>query len=68
VTDDGVRGLALTGWSLVHGFATLAVTANLTEQFGTDTAMLADLLTGLSTTGGSGVPAEALPSWGVGRS
>jgi AcrR family transcriptional regulator len=37
VTDDDVRGLALAGWSLGHGFATLVLTANVSEQLDTDT-------------------------------
>lgn len=41
VSDDDVRGLVLAGWSLSHGFATLALTANLAEQLDTDTAGLA---------------------------
>jgi hypothetical protein len=41
VTDDDVRGLALAGWSLAHGFATLALTASLSEQLDADTAALA---------------------------
>lgn len=45
VDDDEVRGLALAGWSLAHGFATLALTANLPENLDTDPAALTDLLT-----------------------
>lgn len=41
VTDDDVRGLVLAGWSASHGFATLALTANLSEQLQTDTDELA---------------------------
>jgi AcrR family transcriptional regulator len=41
VTDEDVRGLVLAGWSLSHGFATLALTANISEQLGTDTIALA---------------------------
>jgi hypothetical protein len=41
VTDDDVHGLVIAGWSLSHGFATLALTANLSEQLDTDTAVLA---------------------------
>jgi AcrR family transcriptional regulator len=40
VTHDDVRGLAMAGWSLVHGFATLALTANISEQLNTDSAAL----------------------------
>ena len=31
VTDEDVVGLVMAGWSLMHGFATLALTANLTH-------------------------------------
>jgi AcrR family transcriptional regulator len=41
VTDDDVRGLALAGWSLSHGFAALALTANIPEQQDADPAALA---------------------------
>lgn len=41
VTDEAVRGLAMAGWSLSHGFATLALTANISEQLGTDPSALA---------------------------
>jgi AcrR family transcriptional regulator len=41
VTDEDVRGLVLAGWSLSHGFATLVLTANLSEQLDTETAVLA---------------------------
>jgi hypothetical protein len=41
VTDDEVRGLAMAGWSLSHGFATLALTANISEQLDADTSALA---------------------------
>jgi AcrR family transcriptional regulator len=41
VADDDVRGLALAGWSLAHGFATLAMTANFFEQLNADTTALA---------------------------
>jgi len=41
VTDEAVRGLAMAGWSLSHGFATLALTANVSEQLGDDTSALA---------------------------
>jgi len=43
-TDDDVRGLAMAGWSLAHGFATLALTANISEQFDSDTTALAALM------------------------
>lgn len=45
VTDDDVRELAMAGWSLSHGFATLALTANLAEQLNADTAALAAQIT-----------------------
>lgn len=52
VTDDDVRGLVMAGWSLSHGFATLALTANLSEQLDTDTAVLARQITrGIITAG-----------------
>ena len=41
VTDDDVRGLVMAGWSLSHGFATLALTANITELRDADPAALA---------------------------
>ena len=41
MTDDEVRGLAMAGWSLSHGFATLALTANLSEQLDADNSALA---------------------------
>lgn len=41
VTDDDVRGLALAGWSISHGFATLALTANIPEHGDGDLAELA---------------------------
>jgi AcrR family transcriptional regulator len=41
VSDDEVRGLALVGWSLAHGFATLALTANIPEHLDADTSALA---------------------------
>jgi AcrR family transcriptional regulator len=41
VTDEDVQGLALAGWAASHGFATLALTANLSEHLDTDTAVLA---------------------------
>jgi AcrR family transcriptional regulator len=52
VTDDDVLGLVLAGWSISHGFATLALTANLTEQFDTDTGVLAaQIIRGVITMG-----------------
>jgi hypothetical protein len=45
VTDDDVRGLAMAGWSLSHGFATLALTANISEQLDADTSTLAAQIT-----------------------
>lgn len=52
VTDEDVRGLVIAGWSLSHGFATLALTDNLSEQLDTDTAMLASQVTrGVITAG-----------------
>lgn len=41
VTDDDVRGLVMAGWSLSHGFATLALTANISELRDADPAALA---------------------------
>ena len=40
VTDDEVRALAMAGWSLSHGFATLALTANISEHLDADTPVL----------------------------
>ena len=52
VTDEDVRGLVMAGWSLSHGFATLALTTNLSEQLDTDTAVLAREITlGVITAG-----------------
>lgn len=52
VTDDDVRGLVMAGWSLSHGFATLALTANLSEQLDTDTAeLVAQIARGVTTLG-----------------
>ena len=45
VSDDEVRGLVMAGWSLSHGFATLALTANLAEQLDADTHDLAAQIT-----------------------
>ncbi|RPA66183.1 TetR/AcrR family transcriptional regulator [Gordonia oryzae] len=41
VTDDEVQGLALAGWSLCHGFATLAATSNFPEHADSDLSRLA---------------------------
>lgn len=41
VPEEEVRGLVVAGWSLSHGFATLALTANFSDQLDTDTAALA---------------------------
>lgn len=41
VTDEAVRALAMTGWSLSHGLATLALTANISEQMEMDASVLA---------------------------
>lgn len=41
VADEEVRGLAMAGWSLSHGFATLALTANISEKLDADTSALA---------------------------
>ncbi|MFL0242359.1 TetR/AcrR family transcriptional regulator [Mycobacterium sp. SMC-17] len=41
VTDEAVRALAMAGWSLSHGLATLALTANISEQIDTDPSVLA---------------------------
>ncbi|BDE14331.1 TetR family transcriptional regulator [Mycobacterium sp. 20KCMC460] len=41
VTEEDVRGLVLAGWSASHGFATLALTANLSEHLETDAFALA---------------------------
>ncbi|QLL05323.1 TetR/AcrR family transcriptional regulator [Mycobacterium vicinigordonae] len=41
VSEEDVRGLVLAGWSASHGFATLALTANLSEHLETDAAALA---------------------------
>jgi len=45
VTDDEVRALAMAGWSLSHGIATLALTANISDQFDADPSALAAQLT-----------------------
>jgi hypothetical protein len=41
VSDDDVCGLAMAGWSLSHGFATLALTGNLSDQLDADSTALA---------------------------
>lgn len=52
VTDEEVRGLVLAGWSASHGFATLALTANLSEHLDDDTETLAaQVLHGMVTMG-----------------
>jgi AcrR family transcriptional regulator len=52
VTDEEVRNLVLAGWSISHGFATLALTANLSEQIDSDTEVLAaQILRGVITMG-----------------
>ena len=52
VSDDEVRGLAMAGWSLSHGFATLALTANIAEQLDADTsALAAQIIQGVITLG-----------------
>ncbi|MGA8546144.1 MAG: TetR/AcrR family transcriptional regulator [Mycobacterium sp.] len=52
VTDEDVRDLVLAGWSISHGFATLALTANLSEQLDTDTEVLAaQIVRGVITMG-----------------
>ena len=45
MTDEDVVGLVMAGWSLTHGFATLALTANLTDPLTTDTAALTTQVT-----------------------
>ena len=52
VSDDEVRGLAMAGWSVSHGFATLALTANIAEQLDADTsALAAQIIQGVITLG-----------------
>lgn len=52
VTDEEVQGLVLAGWSASHGFATLALTANLAEHVDTVSAKLAaPILRGIITMG-----------------
>lgn len=41
MTDDDVCELAMAGWSLSHGLATLTLTANVSEQLSADTPALA---------------------------
>lgn len=42
--DSDVTGLVLAGWSLAHGFATLALTGNLTDRIGPDPTDVANQL------------------------
>lgn len=42
--DADVTGLVLTGWSLAHGFATLALTGNLSGRLGREPTEIADQL------------------------
>jgi AcrR family transcriptional regulator len=52
VTKEDVQALVLAGWSASHGFATLALTANLSEHLHTDTATLAaQVVRGIITLG-----------------
>jgi hypothetical protein len=52
VTKEDVQGLVLAGWSACHGFATLALTANLSEHLHADTATLAaQVVRGIITLG-----------------
>lgn len=52
VSDEEVEGLVLAGWSASHGFATLALTANLSEHLATEQAALtAQVLRGIITMG-----------------
>lgn len=52
VTDEDVEGLVLAGWSASHGFATLALTANLSVHLAADQATLtAQVLRGIITMG-----------------
>lgn len=44
VSDDDVVGLAMAGWSLSHGFATLLMNANLPDRLLVDPAATAGLL------------------------
>jgi hypothetical protein len=45
VDDDEVQGLAMAGWSLSHGLATLALNANISEQLSADATALSALMT-----------------------
>lgn len=52
VTDEDVEGLVLAGWSASHGFATLALTANLSEHLTAEQATLTEqVLSGIITMG-----------------
>ena len=52
VTDEEVVGLVVAGWSLTHGLATLALTANLRDRVGDDLASFAPtLINGVVTLG-----------------
>jgi AcrR family transcriptional regulator len=42
VSDDEVSSLALAGWSLSHGFATLALTSNISELRDADPSAVAE--------------------------
>ncbi|OHV05994.1 TetR/AcrR family transcriptional regulator [Mycobacterium talmoniae] len=44
VSDDDVLGVAMAGWSIAHGFATLLLTANLPERLQNDPAASVGLL------------------------
>ncbi|KAA0020216.1 TetR/AcrR family transcriptional regulator [Antrihabitans cavernicola] len=62
VSDDDVRGVVLAGWSASHGFATLALTANLSDHLDTDTAALStQVLRGIVTMGEMAQRAEIDP-------
>jgi hypothetical protein len=43
-SDADITGLVLAGWSLAHGFATLALTGNLTNRIGPDPTAVANQL------------------------
>jgi AcrR family transcriptional regulator len=52
VANEEVQGLVLAGWSASHGFATLALTANLSEHLDGDTgALAAQVVRGFITMG-----------------
>lgn len=52
VSDADVRALVMAGWSLSHGFATLALTARFFEQFDSDPAALtSEIISGITTLG-----------------